>query len=159
MKKELPNRREFTKSLVAAGMTAALSRYAFSQEEKARPAEGKKALFVYGGWKGHEPEKCRDIFCPWLTAQGFDLEISDTLDAYLDGLSSMVSPRFVTVGEAGVLFDRPPAASNAGPACRRTRVWLITWRPRLQVETSVYDDCGAFDSHRDTEGTEKSDVR
>jgi type 1 glutamine amidotransferase len=86
MKKELLDRRQFTKSLVAAGMMAALSRYGLPQEEekKVRPAEGKRALFVYGGWEGHEPEKCRDLFCPWLTAQGFDLEISDTLDAYHD---------------------------------------------------------------------------
>ena len=34
-------------------------------------------------------------------------------------------------------------ASGAGQACRRTRVWLITWRPSVQIETSVYDDCGA----------------
>ena len=49
-------------------------------------------------------------------------------------------------------------ASDAGHACRRTRVWLITWRPRLQVETSVYDDCGASDSHRDTESTETGQI-
>ena len=31
--------------------------------------EKKKALFVYGGWPGHEPAKCRDIFVPWLQAK------------------------------------------------------------------------------------------
>ncbi len=44
----------------------------------------KKALFVWGGWEGHEPKKCVDIFAPWLKEQGFEVEISDTLDAYLD---------------------------------------------------------------------------
>jgi len=44
----------------------------------------KKALFVWGGWEGHEPKKCVDFFAPWLEQQGFEVEISHTLDAYLD---------------------------------------------------------------------------
>ena len=59
---------------------------------------------------------------------------------------------------SGLASQTAGPASNAGQTCRRTRVWLITWRPRLQVETSVYDDCGAVDSHRDTEGTEKGQI-
>jgi len=48
------------------------------------PAKKKKALFVWGGWEGHEPKPCVDIFAPWLKDQGFDVEISNTLDSYLD---------------------------------------------------------------------------
>ena len=44
----------------------------------------KKALLVWGGWAGHEPEKCINIFAPLLREQGFAVEISDTLDAYLN---------------------------------------------------------------------------
>ena len=44
----------------------------------------KSVLFVYGGWEGHEPEKCRDIFVPWLKDQGFKVTVSASLDAYLD---------------------------------------------------------------------------
>jgi type 1 glutamine amidotransferase len=44
----------------------------------------KKALFVWGGWEGHEPKQCVDIFAPWLQDQGFEVEISNTLDSYLD---------------------------------------------------------------------------
>lgn len=43
---------------------------------------GKKVLFVWGGWMGHEPDKCRDIFVPWMTAEGADVTVSDTLDSY-----------------------------------------------------------------------------
>lgn len=46
----------------------------------------KKALMVWGGWDGHEPKQCVDIFAPYLIEQGFDIEISDTLDAYLDSV-------------------------------------------------------------------------
>jgi uncharacterized protein len=45
----------------------------------------KSALFVCGGWEGHEPEKCADIFAPFLRTRGYDVEISSTLDSYLDG--------------------------------------------------------------------------
>ena len=44
----------------------------------------KSALFVWGGWDGHEPKQCVDIFAPILREQGYEVEISDTLDAYLD---------------------------------------------------------------------------
>ena len=44
----------------------------------------KKALLVWGGWAGHEPEQCVKIFAPLLREQDFEVEISDTLDAYLN---------------------------------------------------------------------------
>ena len=44
----------------------------------------KSALFVCGGWEGHEPEKCAEIFAPILEEEGYEVEISTTLDTYLD---------------------------------------------------------------------------
>jgi type 1 glutamine amidotransferase len=48
------------------------------------PQEVRRALIVWGGWEGHEPKQCVDIFAPWLESQGFEVEISHSLDAYLD---------------------------------------------------------------------------
>jgi type 1 glutamine amidotransferase len=44
----------------------------------------KKALIVQGGWDGHEPKQVSQILGKQLEANGFTVEISDTLDAYLD---------------------------------------------------------------------------
>jgi type 1 glutamine amidotransferase len=44
----------------------------------------KKALMVWGGWDGHEPKQCVDIFAPYLEANGFEVRISDSLDVYLE---------------------------------------------------------------------------
>jgi type 1 glutamine amidotransferase len=44
----------------------------------------KKALMVWGGWDGHEPKQCVDIFAPLLREAGFDVVVSDTLDSLLD---------------------------------------------------------------------------
>jgi uncharacterized protein len=44
----------------------------------------KKVLFVFGGWQGHEPVQCRDIFVPWMLSLGWDVTVSDTLDSYAD---------------------------------------------------------------------------
>lgn len=44
----------------------------------------KSALFVCGGWEGHEPEECAHIFAPFLEENGYETEISTTLDSYLD---------------------------------------------------------------------------
>jgi type 1 glutamine amidotransferase len=45
----------------------------------------KSALFVCGGWEGHEPEKCAYVFAPFLREKGYQVEVSGTLDSYLDG--------------------------------------------------------------------------
>ncbi|HZU13078.1 MAG TPA: ThuA domain-containing protein [Chloroflexota bacterium] len=44
----------------------------------------RRALFVVGGWEGHEPERCVDIFAPYLESQGFEVTISESLDSFLD---------------------------------------------------------------------------
>jgi len=44
----------------------------------------KKALIVWGGWLGHEPEQVAHIFEESLKKHGFEAEISDTLDVFLD---------------------------------------------------------------------------
>lgn len=44
----------------------------------------KKALIVWGGWDGHEPRPCVDIFAPFLKEQDYEVTIEDTLDVYLD---------------------------------------------------------------------------
>jgi uncharacterized protein len=44
----------------------------------------KKALMVWGGWEGHEPFQCVQLFAPILRDAGFDVTVCDTLDAYLD---------------------------------------------------------------------------
>ncbi len=42
----------------------------------------KSALVVYGGWKGHEPEQCKDRLVPWLKGKGYRVVVSDTMDIY-----------------------------------------------------------------------------
>lgn len=44
----------------------------------------KKALIVQGGWDGHEPEQVANIYKDLLVSEGFEVEISDSLDAYAD---------------------------------------------------------------------------
>jgi type 1 glutamine amidotransferase len=80
------NRREFVR--LAAGGLAVLPASAHAQAQAAaeyppKPAR-KKALFVYGGWEGHEPAKCRDTFVPWLQKSNFEVVVSDTQSPYSD---------------------------------------------------------------------------
>lgn len=48
--------------------------------------QGKKVLYVYGGWEGHEPEQCRDIFVPWLKSEGAEVFLCDDLSCYDDSV-------------------------------------------------------------------------
>ncbi len=43
----------------------------------------KSALVVWGGWDGHEPEQVAGHFASVLEAEGFDVRVSNTLDAFL----------------------------------------------------------------------------
>ncbi|MBW7929475.1 MAG: hypothetical protein H3C58_15585, partial [Fimbriimonadaceae bacterium] len=45
----------------------------------------RKALIVFGGWDGHEPDRVADLFATILRSEGFDVELSDTLAAFEDG--------------------------------------------------------------------------
>ncbi|MCL6604795.1 MAG: ThuA domain-containing protein [Paenibacillus sp.] len=44
----------------------------------------KKALIVWGGWNGHDPEQVADVFAGILRHEGFEVEISNTLEAFDD---------------------------------------------------------------------------
>lgn len=44
----------------------------------------KSMLFVWGGWSGHEPKQCVDVFAPIMQAEGYRVDIFDNLDVYLD---------------------------------------------------------------------------
>ncbi|MFE5324319.1 ThuA domain-containing protein [Paenibacillus sp. NPDC056579] len=45
----------------------------------------KKALIVQGGWQGHEPKEVAALFRGILEEEGFEVEVSDTLEAFADG--------------------------------------------------------------------------
>jgi hypothetical protein len=49
-----------------------------------REKVNKKALVVYGGWEGHDPKPCAELYAPILRDKGFDVEVSDSLDVYLN---------------------------------------------------------------------------
>jgi len=44
----------------------------------------KQALIVRGGWDGHTPVESTDRIAPLVEAKGYDVEVSDSLDSYLD---------------------------------------------------------------------------
>lgn len=44
----------------------------------------KRAMITWGGWEGHEPSICAEIFSAVLRDEGYDVEVYDTLDIYLD---------------------------------------------------------------------------
>ena len=47
------------------------------------PQQKKKVLMVWGG-DMHEPRQCVEVLAPLLAAEGFEVEISPTLDPYVD---------------------------------------------------------------------------
>jgi type 1 glutamine amidotransferase len=63
----------------------------------------KSALVVWGGWEGHEPKQCVDIFAPFLREQGYDVEVSHTLDSYLDRDRMMALDLVVPVWTMGTI--------------------------------------------------------
>ena len=49
----------------------------------------RSALIVWGGWDGHEPDKVADFFKGLLEAEGFQVSVRDTLDAFLEPLNGL----------------------------------------------------------------------
>lgn len=44
----------------------------------------KSALIVWGGWEGHQPQQSSELFAACLRDEGYQVELSPTLDVYLD---------------------------------------------------------------------------
>jgi type 1 glutamine amidotransferase len=44
----------------------------------------RKALIVWGGWDGHEPEQCAGIIAGWLRQDGFEVALENTTRAFAD---------------------------------------------------------------------------
>ena len=78
----------------------------------------KKALIVWGGWEGHEPEPVAKILAAALGDNGFEVEVADTLEAFEDedklkGLDLIV-PEW-TMGEiSGAQLNPVLAAVESG---------------------------------------------
>jgi type 1 glutamine amidotransferase len=89
--------------LAAAGVLVAASQFlAPALAEDGRPD---KAIFVYGGWDGHAPERFRDLIVPWLEAEGFDVTVSDTLDVYTDEAQMADVDLIVQLWTQGTITD------------------------------------------------------
>ncbi|WP_409342497.1 ThuA domain-containing protein [Paenibacillus sp. MBLB4367] len=78
----------------------------------------KKALIVWGGWLGHEPEQVAGIFREVLAEAGFEVECSDTLESFADKQKLKALDLIVpvwTMGEIGKeLADNVSEAVQAG---------------------------------------------
>ena len=81
-----------------------------------------KALFVWGGWEGHEPRQSQDIFIPLLESEGYDITQRDTLDAYLDAeamptfdlIVQTVTMSTITGAQEKALLDTVAAGAGFG---------------------------------------------
>jgi type 1 glutamine amidotransferase len=80
-------RRSFITKSAAAAAAVIIAPSIYSRSfipEGKSPLNGKKVLFVWGGWMGHQPDKCRDIFVPWMESEGAQVTVSDTLNTYVE---------------------------------------------------------------------------
>ena len=77
----------------------------------------RKALIVWGGWAGHEPRQVAEIFRKLLAAEKFDVEVSDTLDAFKDAAKLAALDLIVPVWTMGKIDKEqldPVCAAVAG---------------------------------------------
>ena len=87
----MTNRRDFITRALALGSAAAALPIITSAKESddnvpaAIPSlKGRKVLFTYGGWDGHEPKKYLDYMTSWLKDEGAEVQSFPTLDPYTD---------------------------------------------------------------------------
>jgi uncharacterized protein len=44
----------------------------------------REAMIVWGGWPGHDPDLCASMIRGWLKAEGFNVRVETTTEAFLD---------------------------------------------------------------------------
>jgi type 1 glutamine amidotransferase len=65
----------------------------------------KSALFIYGGWDGHEPQQTAGLFAGLLRDTGYQVELSDKLDVLLDAEKLRTLDLIVPVWSMGTITD------------------------------------------------------
>ena len=107
------SRRNFILTSVAAGAGALLIPDQISAKAKNQDSgptvKGKKVLYVYGGWAGHDPKPSVDLFVPWLRSEGAEVVVSDTLESYTDkklmeSLKRVFRPEFINRLDGVIVF-------------------------------------------------------
>jgi type 1 glutamine amidotransferase len=87
------HRRSFLSQALALGSAAlfpiasesrSLDLFDIDQPSELPSLKGRKVLFTYGGWPGHEPEKFRDYMVAWLKSEEAEVLVFDKLDPYAD---------------------------------------------------------------------------
>jgi type 1 glutamine amidotransferase len=76
----------------------------------------KKALFLAGGWEGHEPQLTSAIFANLLQAEGYETEIATSLDALLDTEKIMALDLLVPVWTMSKISKEQFASLSAAVA-------------------------------------------
>ena len=70
----------------------------------------REALIVWGGWAGHEPERCAGIVRGMLEEEGFSVRVENTTEAFADPLFEEHDLTSVDVREMAVAS---PGAARA----------------------------------------------
>lgn len=78
-------RRQFLTKAAALAAAAAIPLIPRAEKLPALPSlKGRKVLFTYGGWDGHEPQKFLDYMTPWLKEEGAEVQSFPSLEPYAD---------------------------------------------------------------------------
>jgi len=95
----------------------------FCSSSSSPTGQGKSVLVLWGGWDGHEPKQCVDVLVPWLKEQGFKIEVTNDLDAYLDAdklkqldliIQSVTQSKITSQQEKGLLAAVKSGVGLAG---------------------------------------------
>ncbi len=78
------SRREFLQQALAAGSVLLVPDYAIAKAAALPSLSGRRILFTYGGWDGHEPEKFRDYMTAWMKEEGAVVDLRTDLQVYTD---------------------------------------------------------------------------
>ena len=83
----------------------------------------RKALIVWGGWDGHEPEAVAGLFRHLLEIEGFEVKVSDSLDAFADEESVFAQSLLIPVWTMGKI-----SAAQRDPVLKAVRERESGWR-------------------------------
>ena len=112
---------------------AAAAAFATGSSRTAAP----RALFVYGGWAGHEPEGFRDLIIPLMEKDGFEVVASDSLDVYAD--ASLLSSVSVVV-QQWTMGELSEAQGRGLMQAIRSGVGLAGWHGGLSDSFRTHTD-------------------
>ena len=102
----------------------------------------RKAMIVWGGWPGHDPDLCASMIRGWLKAEGFEVRVETATVAFLDPAINDLSLIVPIYTMSKIEKPRGAACATRSRAASASAAITAAWATRSATRSTT-SSCAA----------------